>query len=164
MSTTPPSPPGWYPQNDGTRRYWDGSTWTSHVAPPHPAYGAALAAYFAPPEPAGRPALAAHRDLPWPVCRRARARSPSSPTGGAQAVAPKSPGLALAASFLVPGLGQLINGEIAKGLVFFVAYVVGIVAVLVLVGFLIVPVVWIWAMVDAYSSAKQWNLRHGILA
>ena len=64
----------------------------------------------------------------------------------------------------MPGLGQLINGEIAKGVVFFVAYVVGIVAVVVVVGFVIVPVVWIWAMVDAYSSAKQWNLRHGILA
>lgn len=26
-------PAGWYPQSDGTQRYWDGSQWTSHVAP-----------------------------------------------------------------------------------------------------------------------------------
>jgi hypothetical protein len=24
--------PGWYPQPDGSRRYWDGSGWTEHVA------------------------------------------------------------------------------------------------------------------------------------
>lgn len=23
--------PGWYPQQDGTQRYWDGSAWTEHV-------------------------------------------------------------------------------------------------------------------------------------
>ncbi len=26
-------PAGWYPQPDGTQRYWDGSQWTSHVVP-----------------------------------------------------------------------------------------------------------------------------------
>src|SRR5690349_5677746 len=25
--------PGWYPQNDGTQRYWDGQAWTDHTAP-----------------------------------------------------------------------------------------------------------------------------------
>jgi len=163
MSTAPTSPPGWYQQPDGTRRYWDGSAWTSHVAPAQPAYGAALA-YFAPPSP--------QDGQPWPPIATSPGRYAVGPGSeplitygtGPHVVAPKSPGLALAASFLVPGLGQLINGDIAKGVVFFVAYVVGIVAVIVLVGFLIVPVVWIWAMVDAYSSAKQWNMRHGILA
>lgn len=28
----PPAPPGWYPV-DGAQRYWDGSEWTDHVAP-----------------------------------------------------------------------------------------------------------------------------------
>jgi hypothetical protein len=27
-------PAGWYNQPDGTRRYWDGSRWTEHTAPP----------------------------------------------------------------------------------------------------------------------------------
>lgn len=33
--TTPPTPPGWYPDpNDaGSQRYWDGSTWTDHRSP-----------------------------------------------------------------------------------------------------------------------------------
>lgn len=30
MSSTPA---GWYPQPDGTQRYWDGASWTEHVAP-----------------------------------------------------------------------------------------------------------------------------------
>lgn len=30
MSTTPA---GWYPQADGSQRYWDGEKWTEHVAP-----------------------------------------------------------------------------------------------------------------------------------
>lgn len=33
--TPPPdnhTPAGWYPQPDGTQRYWDGTSWTQHVA------------------------------------------------------------------------------------------------------------------------------------
>lgn len=32
------APAGWYPQPDGTQRYWDGNAWTEHIAsPPVPA-------------------------------------------------------------------------------------------------------------------------------
>ena len=30
---TEQAPAGWYPQPDGTQRYWDGSQWTEHIAP-----------------------------------------------------------------------------------------------------------------------------------
>ena len=35
MTTSPPTPPGWYPdpQAPGYQRYWDGAQWTEHVAP-----------------------------------------------------------------------------------------------------------------------------------
>ncbi|MGV1007748.1 MAG: DUF2510 domain-containing protein [Dermatophilaceae bacterium] len=164
MSTGGSNPAGWYPQSDGSHRYWDGSTWTSQVIPPQPAYGAALA-YFAPPSP--------QDGQPWPPIATSPGRYAVGPGsqplirygGGAPAsVAAKSPGLALAASFLVPGLGQLVNGEIVKGLVFVIAFLAGIVALVVLVGFLVVPVVWVWAMIDAYRSAMQWNQRYGIIA
>jgi hypothetical protein len=29
----PTSPPGWYPDQLGGRRYWDGQRWTEHTAP-----------------------------------------------------------------------------------------------------------------------------------
>jgi hypothetical protein len=34
--TPRPSPPGWYqdPAMGGSQRYWDGTRWTEHVAPP----------------------------------------------------------------------------------------------------------------------------------
>lgn len=36
--TTPQAatPPGWYPDQHGAQRYWDGAQWTQHVAPPTP--------------------------------------------------------------------------------------------------------------------------------
>jgi len=30
---TEQAPAGWYPQPDGTQRYWDGAQWTEHIAP-----------------------------------------------------------------------------------------------------------------------------------
>ena len=79
-------------------------------------------------------------------------------------VAPKSPGLALLASFFLPGLGQLVNGQAAKGILVFVMWVLSLASILVLVGFLLAPVVWVWSMVDAYSDARRWNARHGVVS
>ncbi|QKE86047.1 hypothetical protein HL663_10995 [Arthrobacter sp. NEB 688] len=79
-------------------------------------------------------------------------------------VAPKSAGLALLASFFLPGLGQFVNGQAAKGFAFLLTSFVGFLLLFVFVGFVVLPVVWIWSMVDAYSSAQAWNARHGILS
>lgn len=41
--------PGWYPQQDGTQRYWDGTAWTNHIEET-----AVIPAYVPPsPEPSG---------------------------------------------------------------------------------------------------------------
>lgn len=74
----------------------------------------------------------------------------------------KNPGLALLASFFLPGLGQMVNGEQRKGVMFMVGTLVAAVWVVLLVGLLILPVVWVFSMVDAYRSAKDWNIRHGL--
>ena len=79
-------------------------------------------------------------------------------------VAPKSPGLALLGSFFVPGLGSLMNGNVGMGLLIFGAYVAGFFSLIILIGFLVIPAVWVWGMVDAYQGAKSWNARHGILS
>ena len=46
----------------------------------------------------------------------------------------------------------------------FGAYLVSLVLLFVFIGFVLVPAIWIWSMVDAYGGAKQWNARHGILS
>ena len=79
-------------------------------------------------------------------------------------VAPKNPGLSLAASFFVPGLGSLIAGRIGWGVLIFSAYLIACLSLFVLIGFLLVPVVWVWGMADAYLGAKSWNSRHGIIS
>ena len=84
--------------------------------------------------------------------------------GYAPMVAPKSPGLALLASFFIPGLGQLINGEAAKGVLMFFGYVFSFALMFVLIGFLTAPAIWIWGMVDAYTGAQRWNLQRGIVS
>jgi hypothetical protein len=33
MSGMSATPAGWYPQDDGSQRYWDGERWTGHIAP-----------------------------------------------------------------------------------------------------------------------------------
>lgn len=36
MSEQQSPAPGWYPQPDGTQRWWDGSAWTEHLVAPTP--------------------------------------------------------------------------------------------------------------------------------
>jgi TM2 domain-containing membrane protein YozV len=79
-------------------------------------------------------------------------------------VAPKSPALALLASFFIPGLGSMMNGEAGKGIGILVGYVISLVLMIVLVGVIGVLAFWVWGMVDAYQGAQRWNLRHGILS
>jgi len=81
-----------------------------------------------------------------------------------QQVAPKNAGLALLASFFIPGLGSLMVGRMGWGIGIFCAYVAAWVSMFVLIGFVLVPAVWIWGMVDAYVGAQSWNRRHGIVS
>jgi TM2 domain-containing membrane protein YozV len=67
--------------------------------------------------------------------------------------APKSPGVALLLSFLFCGIGQMYNGQVGKGFAFLLG---SIAAWIILLGW----VVWIWSMADAFSNAKQMNLRY----
>ncbi len=79
-------------------------------------------------------------------------------------VAPKNPGIALVASFFIPGLGSLMNGSAGKGIGIFAGYVVGWMFSFVLIGLPFLFGFWIWGMVDAYNGARSWNARHGILS
>jgi len=69
----------------------------------------------------------------------------------------KNPGLAAVLSFFFSGLGQIYNGQILKGLLFMVVQVVNFVLSFVVIGLFTGFAVWVWAIVDAYSSAEKIN-------
>lgn len=69
----------------------------------------------------------------------------------------KNPGLAAVLSFFYMGLGQIYNGEIAKGIVFLVAYSISWILMLLIIGFITTPILWIYGMYDAYKSAERIN-------
>lgn len=81
--------------------------------------------------------------------------------GGAGAVI-HSPGLAAVLSFFWCGLGQIYNGQIAKGIVMLVLYGISWCLIWVIVGLITTPILWIWGIVDAYRTADRFNHRaHG---
>jgi TM2 domain-containing membrane protein YozV len=63
----------------------------------------------------------------------------------------KEPGVALLLSFFMPGLGQIYNGDVGKGIIFFISFWI---LVWVFIGWII----WIWALVDAHQSATNINM------
>ena len=79
-------------------------------------------------------------------------------------VAPKSPALAALASFFIPGLGSLIIGRVSWGIAIFAAWVLSWFLIALIVGFFLLPLVWIWGILDAYLGAKTWNTQHGIVS
>jgi TM2 domain-containing membrane protein YozV len=99
---------------------------------------------------------------PPPPYSQAPAPYPHHPPG--YQVAPKNPGLSLLASFFIPGLGSMVNGEVGKGIGILVGYLVSAVLVLLVIGIVGMLGFWIWGMVDAYQGAQKWNARHGIIS
>jgi TM2 domain-containing membrane protein YozV len=77
-------------------------------------------------------------------------------------VAPKNPAVSLLASFFIPGLGSMLNGDVSKGVVILVCYLISAVLTLVIIGIFGLFGFWIFGMVDAYNGARAWNARHGI--
>lgn len=69
----------------------------------------------------------------------------------------KSSGIAAIASFFIPGLGQIYNGQIGKGIMFIIISIIFGLLMLVLIGFILLPLFWIYNIYDAYSTAEKIN-------
>lgn len=69
----------------------------------------------------------------------------------------KSSGLAAIASFFIPGLGQIYNGQIGKGIMFIIIGTIFALLMFVLIGFILYPLFWIYNIYDAYSTAENIN-------
>jgi len=77
-------------------------------------------------------------------------------------VLPKNPLLYVLASVLIPGLGSILAGNAGVGALILACYLVSAVGSLFLIGIPFVIACWIWALVNAHSSAVTWNRNHGI--
>jgi TM2 domain-containing membrane protein YozV len=150
MSTNAPA--GWYPQQDGTERWWDGQSWTAHSRPVPPPPTTPYAATGQHGTDLGTPAHVASPYAAW------------TPAPTSYAVAPKNPAVSLLASFFIPGLGTMLNGEVNKGVGILVGYFLCLFTFFLIVPLLVAVGLWVWGMVDAYQGAQGWNRRHGILS
>ncbi|NHX36090.1 MULTISPECIES: DUF5683 domain-containing protein [Halolamina] len=65
----------------------------------------------------------------------------------------ENPFVAAVYSAILPGLGQFYNREPGKGAAIIVASFVAVLSMAVLVGFLLYPAIWLYAVYDAYVVA-----------
>ena len=73
----------------------------------------------------------------------------------------RNPIIAAILSLIVAGLGQIYNGQILKGVLFIVAQIINGLLLYVVIGFITMPLVGLWAVIDAYLVAKRNNERYG---
>jgi TM2 domain-containing membrane protein YozV len=69
----------------------------------------------------------------------------------------KNPGVAAVLSFFFVGLGQIYNGQIAKGIGMIILGVICILLMLAVIGFIAYPILWLWGIYDAYHTAESIN-------
>ena len=67
----------------------------------------------------------------------------------------KSAGLAAVLSFLIPGLGQIYNGQIVKGLIIVVVQAINVALMHVLIGFVFYPIVLVYAISSTPTGARR---------
>jgi len=82
--------------------------------------------------------------------------------GGVATLAPAPPsvaipekyGIAALLSFFLPGLGQVVKGQILKAIVIWLGLIVFVVLSLVVIGLPLLLVLWLWQIYDAYNSPQ----------
>jgi TM2 domain-containing membrane protein YozV len=79
-------------------------------------------------------------------------------------VQPRGRAVGAVVSFFVPGVGSMINGSALRGTVILISYIISGLLCLVLIGFILLPIVWIWGIVDGALSADRWNRARGIVS
>ncbi len=69
----------------------------------------------------------------------------------------KSSGIAAIASFFIPGLGQIYNGQIGKGIMYIIIGIIFALLMIVLIGFILYTLFWAYNIYDAYTTAEKIN-------
>ncbi|MBA2693708.1 MAG: hypothetical protein H0U65_14655 [Rubrobacter sp.] len=73
----------------------------------------------------------------------------------------KSAGLAAVLSLILPGVGQIYNGQILKGIILIIIDAINGALMFVLIGFITWPITVLYAVYDAYKTADRINARRG---
>lgn len=60
-------------------------------------------------------------------------------------------------SFLFPGLGHIYLGLSKKGISFIIAYIVSAILMFIFIGYVLMLIVWIWALIDSIKAAGALN-------
>ena len=89
------------------------------------------------------------------ACGKSQPRTPTA-SAPASPVVPEHEryGMAALLSFFLPGLGQVIKGQIGKAVVIWVGLVVFVLLSFVVVGLPLLVVLWLWQIYDAYNSPQ----------
>jgi TM2 domain-containing membrane protein YozV len=67
----------------------------------------------------------------------------------------KNAGIAAVLSFFVTGLGQIYNGQIFKGILLILIQIVNGLLLYILIGFITMPIVWLYGVINAYRHAEE---------
>ncbi len=82
-----------------------------------------------------------------------------APVKGAVGIGAKNPGTAAVLSFFWTGLGQIYNGEISKGILLMIVQAVNVLLMLVIIGFITFPIMWVYGIWDAHKRAQEINAQ-----
>jgi TM2 domain-containing membrane protein YozV len=58
-------------------------------------------------------------------------------------------------SLFIPGLGQLVNGQVTKGIVFLILDFVAWLTFILFIGYLLWAILWVISMIDAVVTAVR---------
>jgi TM2 domain-containing membrane protein YozV len=87
---------------------------------------------------------------------------PPQPPGYAPRREPKKSAIvALILSFFLPGVGHIYVGSIGLGIAVLCLWLVSLVLIFFLIGIIMAPVVWLFAMAHSAVSAERINAERG---
>ncbi|MCS3924590.1 hypothetical protein [Methanosalsum natronophilum] len=64
----------------------------------------------------------------------------------------KTHGVPALLSFFIPGLGQLIKGQILKAIIIWIVMAISGALTIILIGYITTPIIWLWQIFDAYNN------------
>jgi len=68
-----------------------------------------------------------------------------------------NPVIGVILNLFIPGVGQIYNGELRKAIAIFAGMFISVILIIVFIGLLLLPAIWVYSLYDAYKSAEYKN-------